>query len=264
MKSKKNLIIGIAAIVLVAVTTVAVLFATHVICIHKWQNATCQNPSTCSTCGKTEGTALGHQWIDATCVEARHCDRCGETEGEALGHELGAFNVTRVETCSLAGEKKATCSRCNEEFVEEIEKKPHTPGEWEVLKEYKILSDGTVEPGKEAVTCTVCSEEIESRELTIELTTSQKNAIIKAYDSIPFWHPSHDFLVYTLLVDFEGYEIEDAKFAADNIDVDWDEQAILYAKANASGKSRTGLRNSMRYQQFSDEQIEAALKEVGY
>ena len=39
---------------------------------HKWVEATCETPKTCSVCGKTEGRRLGHDYEDNVCT------RCGE------------------------------------------------------------------------------------------------------------------------------------------------------------------------------------------
>ena len=44
---------------------------------HKWTEATCTEPKTCTECGKTEGEPLGHKWKEATCTEAKTCSVCG-------------------------------------------------------------------------------------------------------------------------------------------------------------------------------------------
>ena len=44
-------------------------------CSHKWLDATCIEPKTCSLCNKTKGSALGHT------TEAGICSRCGENFG---------------------------------------------------------------------------------------------------------------------------------------------------------------------------------------
>ena len=56
--------------------------------------------------------------------------------------------------------------------------------------------------GRVTVVCTVCEAEIKSREYTTELTLSQKNAVICAYDEISFWHCGPNFLIHDVLVDF--------------------------------------------------------------
>ena len=96
---------------------------------HKWTDATCTAPKTCSACGATEGEALGHTWADATCTAPKTCSRCGATEGEALGHTWVDATCTAPKTCSRcdATEGEAlghswtdancttpkTCSRCD-------------------------------------------------------------------------------------------------------------------------------------------------------
>lgn len=60
--------------------------ATEPVHIHTWENATCTNPKTCTTCGATEGSANGHDWMAATCNEPKTCNSCGATEGTVLTH----------------------------------------------------------------------------------------------------------------------------------------------------------------------------------
>ena len=49
-------------------------------CIHKWTDATCTDPKTCSVCGATDGEALGHTEETIPAVEATN-DTHGWTEG---------------------------------------------------------------------------------------------------------------------------------------------------------------------------------------
>ena len=48
----------------------------------------------CVDCGafldSEEISIQGHTWVEATCTEPKTCSSCGETEGEALGHIAGA------------------------------------------------------------------------------------------------------------------------------------------------------------------------------
>ena len=41
--------------------------------------------------------------------------------------------------------------------------------------------------------CTVCDEELESKEYMIELSTSQRNAVLKVYQEVKNWHCGRDF-----------------------------------------------------------------------
>ena len=88
--------------------------------VHHWH---------CETCGKNFADALGteelahtvlvggHKWADATCTEPKTCTVCGLTEGEALGHNvviLPAKAATCLETGLTEGKY---CDRCGETFV---------------------------------------------------------------------------------------------------------------------------------------------------
>ena len=70
---------------------------------HKFKNATCVSPKTCSVCGATEGEALGHTWTNATCENPKTCSVCKATEGEALGHTWVDATCTVAKTCSVCG-----------------------------------------------------------------------------------------------------------------------------------------------------------------
>ena len=86
----------------------------------------------CTTCGAelsretTNVEALGHDWSDwtetsaPTCTNAgektRSCSRCNAVETEtigALGHDWSDWSQTSAPTCTNAGEKTRSCSRCN-------------------------------------------------------------------------------------------------------------------------------------------------------
>lgn len=46
-----------------------------VICIHKYSDATCTAPKTCSLCKKTDGKALGHNYIEGVCERCKAADK---------------------------------------------------------------------------------------------------------------------------------------------------------------------------------------------
>jgi len=100
--------------------------------VHKWTDATCTAPKTCSVCGETEGEALGHTWTDATCTAPKTCSVCGETEGEALGHSYEA--VVTAPDCENGGYTTYTCSVCGDSYVaDETEALGHSyDGEYDV------------------------------------------------------------------------------------------------------------------------------------
>ena len=55
------------------------------------KSATCTAPEKCS-CGKTKGAALGHKWQDATCKTPKTCSVCKATEGNIGTHKYDDGN----------------------------------------------------------------------------------------------------------------------------------------------------------------------------
>lgn len=54
-------------------------------CNHKWAEANCGAPKTCTRCGVTEGEKVGeHIWMDATTDAPKTCSVCGETTGKKI------------------------------------------------------------------------------------------------------------------------------------------------------------------------------------
>ena len=99
----------IKIIVLLAGITILLVGCLH---MHKWVDATCTEPKTCSECGETKGEPLGHDFADATCTEPKKCIRCGEVQGDPLGHNVKDWITTTKPTCTNPGERTGTCSVC--------------------------------------------------------------------------------------------------------------------------------------------------------
>lgn len=91
---------------------------------HKWEAATCTSPKTCSVCGKTQGSALGHDWDAATCTEVKHCSRCGKNEGTALGHNWVEATCTEAKQCTRCGKMEG--SALGHDWAAATNKKPKT------------------------------------------------------------------------------------------------------------------------------------------
>lgn len=85
------------------------LFCSH----DSWKDATCTEPRTCESCGKTDGEPLGHDWSDATCTEPKTCARCGVTEGEPLGHEPAEW-TEKADYVNATSREVQKCDRCGE------------------------------------------------------------------------------------------------------------------------------------------------------
>ena len=80
----------------------------------------------CDKCGEQTKIipSLGHQWNDATCTEPKTCSSCNEQSGEALGHSYNE-KITQAATCTAVGTKTYNCIRCENSYKSEIEKLGH-------------------------------------------------------------------------------------------------------------------------------------------
>lgn len=110
--SKKRAAIA-AAVAVVIIFSLPMLFP-QLFCSHKlWANATCTRPRVCKSCGKTEGEPLGHEWEEATCTTSKTCQRCGETKGKPLGHQPGSW-TKEVDYVDATSKEIQECDRCGE------------------------------------------------------------------------------------------------------------------------------------------------------
>lgn len=102
-----------AAVAVVIIFSLPMLFP-QLFCSHKlWANATCTSPRVCKSCGKTEGEPLGHEWEEATCTTPKTCQRCGETKGEPLGHQPDSW-TKEVDYVDATSKEIRECERCGE------------------------------------------------------------------------------------------------------------------------------------------------------
>lgn len=178
-------------------------------------------------------------------------------------HEIEDVVVDTEATCAAPGEEHGTCSICGATVRETIERLPHTPGEWEVTKNFTISSSGSVIPGERSLKCTTCGQVIETEPYTIELSMSQSNAMRSASSYLSVMPFSHDGLVEQL--EYEGYPYEDAVFAADNCGADWNEQAAKSARSylDIMPFSRQGLIDQLVYEGYTYEQATYGVDAVG-
>ena len=153
---------------------IAQLVTDEVTHVHSWVDATCTTPKTCSTCGATEGTALGHTEevipaVAPTCTETgltegSKCAVCGEIivaqeVVDALGHDYEA--VVTEPDCSNGGYTTYTCTVCGDSYVaDETEALGHTE---EVIP---AVAPTCTETGlTEGSKCAVCGEIIVAQEV---------------------------------------------------------------------------------------------------
>ena len=102
-----------AAVAVVIIFSLPMLFP-QLFCSHKlWANATCTSARVCICCGNTEGDPLGHEWEEATCTTPKTCQRCGKTKGEPLGHQPGSW-TKEVDYVDATSKEIRECERCGE------------------------------------------------------------------------------------------------------------------------------------------------------
>lgn len=149
----------------VLILLVAVMFACHIFCIHRWNDATCVSPKICAFCQKTSGEALGHEWSEATCEEDSVCARCNEIGEKALGHQWAEAACTTPQTCIVCG--KTEGEALGHTWDEATCLKPKTCricGEAEGTADGHSWMEATYEAPK---TCKLCGEtEGEKLEIT--------------------------------------------------------------------------------------------------
>lgn len=97
-----------------------------------------------------------------------------------------------------------------------------------------------------------------------KLTVGQKNALKSAENYLDFMAFSRKGLIRQL--EFEGYSKQDATFAVDNVEVNWDEECYECAKnyLDIMAFSKSSLINQLEFEGYTDEQIDYAIKKVGY
>ena len=118
----------------------------------------------------------------------------------------------------------------------------------------------------------ITSEKNQSSVTTSEPTVStssgeklgQKNAVAKAKSYLSFSAFSYTGLIEQL--EFEGFSNEEATYAVNKCNVNWNEQAAKKAKSymKFSSFSRSGLLEQLEYEGFTSEQAEYGVRAVGY
>ena len=134
---------------------------------HTWTDATCTEPQTCSSCGKTDGEPKGHTWEGGTCIEPAVCAVCGES-GSKGEHTWAEATCTEPEHCSVCGRDRHWYSLpLGHEWIDATCTAPKTCavcGETEGDPQHVFVSyrwETTIEPtcqaeGQAENTCTLC------------------------------------------------------------------------------------------------------------
>ena len=95
-------------------------------------------------------------------------------------------------------------------------------------------------------------------------TTGEKNALRSAREYLSFSAFSYTGLIKQL--EYEGYSTEEATYAADNCNANWNEQSAKSAKEylDMSSFSRQELINQLIYEGYTQEQAEYGVTQNGY
>ena len=159
---------------------------------HNWDSgkvtkaATCTTAGTktytCTRCKKTRTetiAATGHKAVKdaavaATCettgkTEGSHCSVCGtvlkaQTTTVALGHNWDGGKVTKAATCTTAGTKTYTCTRCKKTRTETIAATGH-----KAVKDAAVAATCETTGKTEGSHCSVCNTVIKAQTTTAAL-----------------------------------------------------------------------------------------------
>ena len=159
---------------------------------HSWDSgkvtkaATCTAAGTktytCSRCKKTRTetiAATGHKAVKdaavaATCettgkTEGSHCSVCNtvikaQTTTAALGHSWDSGKVTKAATCTTAGTKTYTCTRCKKTRTETIAAAGH-----KAVKDAAVAATCETTGKTEGSHCSVCNTVIKAQTTTAAL-----------------------------------------------------------------------------------------------
>ena len=159
---------------------------------HNWDGgkvtkaATCTTAGTktytCTRCKKTRTetiAATGHKAVKdaavaATCettgkTEGSHCSVCNtvikaQTTTAALGHSWDSGKVTKAATCTAAGTKTYTCSRCKKTRTETIAATGH-----KAVKDAAVAATCETTGKTEGSHCSVCNTVIKAQTTTAAL-----------------------------------------------------------------------------------------------
>ena len=91
--------------------------------------ATCTQRAKCTVCGAEYGNALGHDfttsWTHDDNEHWRQCSRCNEKK-DVSSHTWDSGTETTASTCTKAGEKTYTCTKCGATKTEPIDATGHS------------------------------------------------------------------------------------------------------------------------------------------
>lgn len=178
-----------------------------------------------------------------------------EIEGENVrifGTYLGFSDVFNLPSMGVAIEDENKYSKARIE----VEKNGIYTEAWNFYDNYiklELESSGIISDDSQGI-----------NKETPEITTGQSNALASArlyIETMPF---SYTGLIEQL--EYEGYSLEDATYAADNCGADWNEQAMKSAKnyLDIMPFSKDQLIEQLEYEGYTHEQAVYGVEQNGY
>ena len=96
---------------------------------HSGGTATCTQRATCTVCGAEYGDALGHDfttsWAHDDNMHWKQCSRC-DAKDDVSPHTWDSGTVTTAPTCTKAGKKTYSCTKCGATKTEPIDATGHS------------------------------------------------------------------------------------------------------------------------------------------
>lgn len=154
-------------------------------------------------------------------------------------------------------------------FISMILIQPNEGLKYDYENEFDNIVDNVVvndkkEEEEQSNTNSTTTPSTSSNASTPSPTTGEKNALRSAREYLSFSAFSYTGLIHQL--EYEGYSTEEATYAADNCNANWNEQAAKSAKEylDMSSFSRQELINQLIYEGYTQEQAEYGVTQNGY
>lgn len=179
---------------------------------------------------------------------------CGGGEDSAVDSS-SQVQETRAAEPTVDAEAKAKAEAA-EKAEAEAEAKAKEEAEAEAARQAEEEAAAKAEAEAKA------AEEAEAAKAA-EGTVSQRNALRSAQSYLDFKGFSRTGLIGQL--EFEDYSTEDATWAVDRVDVDWNEQAAKSAQSylDFKGFSRQGLIDQLIFEGYTAKQAEYGVDQAG-
>jgi ribosomal protein L37E len=185
---------------------------------------------------------------------------------DEISQREGKMKRTKMTKCSACGndiayDKKVTCPNCGK-----VNKKPIYKRTWfivlVVLFSLSLIGSALGDSEPTSNNNPPTNETDGNNEVVDTETVSQKNAVKQAQQYLRLMAFSRTGLIAQL--EFEKYPTEDAVYAVDKLDIDWNKQAALKADnyLDLIPYSRKGLIEQLEFEGFTLEQATYGVENI--